>query len=172
MPATYEKIASYTVTGSPLSGTTGVTFSSIPQTYTDLVLVQNIFLTNLPAIVVIRVGSSNSIDTGANYSYTALSANGSSASSSNLQNGTAWGSVLAHTGTGVGLYRTELMNYSNTVTNKSALSRYDNRGYGATEEIAQLWRNTTAINIVHCLLDRAEFYAVGSTFNLYGIKAA
>lgn len=171
MPGTYDKIASYTVTGSPLSGTTGVTFNTIPQTYTDLVVVQNVFLTVNPAIVCMRVGN-GSVDTGSNYSYTNFSANGSSASSGRGSNITLWISVLAHTGTGVGLYRTDIMNYSNTTTNKTAMARYDNNPYGATDSITQLWRSTSAINTIQCFLDRAEFYGIGSTFNLYGIKAA
>jgi hypothetical protein len=173
MPAarTYEPIQTYTVTGSPLLGTTGVTFSSIPQTYTDLIVVQNIYTTSLPAIVCMRVGN-GSIDTGSNYSYTNLSGGSGSASSGRGANISLWISVLAHTGSGGGMYRSQIMNYSNTTTNKTTLARYDNRAYGATETLAQLWRNTAAINTVQCFLDRAEYYGVGSTFTLYGIKAA
>lgn len=171
MPATYEPIATYTVTGSPLLGTTGVTFNSIPQTYTDLVVIQTVSTTSLPAIVCMRVGN-GSVDTGANYSYTSLSGNGSVASSTNQSNITLWISVLAHTGTTVGMYRTNIMNYSDTAATKLALARYDNNVYGGVEVIVQPWRSNSAINTVQCFLDRAEYYAIGSTFTLYGIKAA
>jgi hypothetical protein len=169
--ATYDKIATYTVTGSPLLGTTGVTFSVISQTYTDLMVVQDISTTVSPAIVCMRVGN-GSIDTGSNYSQTSLSGTGSAANSQRFTNQSLMFSVLAHTGTGRGVYRTQINNYSNTTTYKTALARYDNVPYGATEAVVQLWRNTAAINTVQCFLDRAEFYSIGSTFTLYGIKAA
>jgi hypothetical protein len=171
MPATYEAISTYTVTGSPLAGETGVTFTSIPQTYTDLYVVQNISTTSLPAIVLMRVGT-GSIDTATNYSQTSMSANGSTASSALLSNATTWASVLAHTGTTRGMYRSQIMNYSNTTTFKTCVARYDNNAYGGIDQVTQMWRVTTAINTVRCVLDRAEFYSIGSTFTLYGIKAA
>ena len=61
MASTYEKIASYTLT----STSTGVTFSSIPATYTDLNLVLNI-KGSTDSIPAIRLNS----DTAYNYSYT------------------------------------------------------------------------------------------------------
>jgi hypothetical protein len=170
MTATYERISTYTVTGSPLLGTTGVTFSSIPQTYTDLIVIQNISTTSLPAIVIMRVGT-GSLDTATYYSQTSLSANGSAASSGLSSNSTAWGSVLAHTGTTRGMYRSNIMNYSNTTTYKTCIARYDNNAYGGIDQVSQMWRVTTAINTVQCILDRAEYYSIGSTFTLYGIKA-
>jgi len=167
--ATYALIDSYTVTGSNLLGTTGVTFTSIPSTYTDLILVQDISLT-APAIVCIRVGN-GSIDTGSNYSQTALSGNGSAASSSRTTSQTIWRSDLAHSTTGKGLYTSHIMDYSNATTNKTTIQRYNNVTYGALEAIVGLWRSTSAINTIQCLLDRAEYYSVGSTFKLYGIQA-
>ena len=168
--ATYDNIASFTVTGSNLLGTTGFTFTNIPNTYTDLILVQNTLLT-APAIGVLRVGN-NTIDTGSNYSQTSLSGNGSSAGSGRTSSATAWTTVLAHMTNGWGIYITQIMNYFNTSTNKTCVQRYSNVPYGATEEIVGLWRSTTAINQVQVLLDRAESYVVGTTFNLYGITAA
>jgi len=170
MPSTYEPIATYTVTGSNLSGTTGVTFSSIPSTYTDLILVQNFTLT-APAIVCLRVGA-GSIDSGTNYSQTSLSGNGSSASSARTSSANLWRSDLAHGTSGVGTYISQLMSYQNTTTNKTTIQRYNNVPYGALEAVVGLWRSTSAINTVQCFLDRAEFYVVGSTFTLYGVKSA
>jgi hypothetical protein len=170
MPATYEKIDTYTVTGSPLNGETGVTFSNIPQTYTDLVVIQNIATTSLPAIVVMRVGF-NGVDANALYSLTAYSGSGATASGTEINNATAWRSTLAHTGTGRGLYRTQLMSYSSTTQFKSGSDHFDNYPYGGIDMNITLYRNAGAINTVKCFLDRAEFYTVGSTFTLYGIKA-
>ena len=72
MAKTYEPISTQTLGTAP----TTVTFSSIPQTYTDLVLVFNSKSTtlNYPYLTV------NS-DTGANYSRTYLAGSGSAATS-------------------------------------------------------------------------------------------
>jgi hypothetical protein len=62
----------------------------------------------------------------------------------------------------------QIMNYSNSTTNKSAL----NRGGGAgtnVEAYAGLWRNTAAITSVTVLTTN---FAAGSTFTLYGVKSA
>jgi hypothetical protein len=172
MPAgsTYTPIATYTVTGSNLLGTTGVTFSSIPSTYTDLVIVQNVSLT-AAAISQIRVGN-GSVDTGTNYSQTSLSGNGSTASSTRATAQSTWRSELAHMTAGWGTYISNLQNYSNTTTYKTTIQRYDNVPFGATEAIVGLWASTASINTIKLYLDRAESYLVGSTFTLYGIAAA
>ena len=168
--ATYESISTYTVSGSNLLGTTGYTFTNIPSTYTDLVLIQNTLLT-APAIGLIRVGN-NTIDAGTNYSQNAVGGNGSTASSGRTTNATVWNTNLAHMTSGWGIYITNIMNYSNSTTYKTCLQRYNNQTYGATEAIVGLWRSTSTINRVQVLLDRAESYVVGTTFTLYGIAAA
>ena len=66
------------------SNTHSVTFSNIPQTYTDLILVFNGSITVYNYIQV-QVGN-GSIDTGANYSGTIVGGNGSSAFSYNYTN--------------------------------------------------------------------------------------
>jgi hypothetical protein len=170
MPATYEPIQTYTVTGSNLLGTTGVTFTSIPQTYTDLVVIQNIAVT-APAIVCMRVGF-NGIDTSALYSLTSYSVNAGGPSGGEVNNETVWRSTLAHAGTGRGLYRTQIMSYSSASVFKMATDHFDNYPYGGMDLDINLYRNAGAINTVRCILDRAEYYTVGSTFTLYGIKAA
>lgn len=170
MPATYESIASYTVVGSNLAGEAGFTFVNIPNTYTDLILVQNTSLT-APAIGCIRVGS-GSIDSGTNYSQTGLSGNSGGAASGRTTNATVWRTDLAHMTSGWGVYITQIMNYANTSNNKNCIQRYNNVPYGAVETIVGLWRDTNAINQIKVFLDRAESYLVGTTFTLYGIKAA
>jgi len=166
MPATYDKIATQTVTGSNLLGTTGITFSSIPSTYTDFRLVQNLTLT-AAAIGYIQING----DTGANYSRTSLAGNGSSASSARTTSANQIGTDIAHETSTIGTYTADFMNYSNTTTNKTVLIRNNNTAFG-TEAQVGLWRSTSAINSIKLYLDRAEYYVVGSTFTLYGIKAA
>ena len=170
MASTYTPIATYTVTGSNLLGTTGVTFTSISSTYTDLIIVQQ-SKTTAGAIGLIRIGN-GSVDTGNNYSLTYLAGNGSSASSGRYSNADGIYTRLAHNTTDWGTYITHLQNYSNTTTYKTALARYGNVTYGATEASVALWRSTSAINTVQCMLDRAEYFVVGTTFTLYGVKSA
>jgi hypothetical protein len=62
-----------------------------------------------------------------------------------------------------------VMNYSNTTTNKTLLSRGGN-AESSTSAIVGLWRNTAAINRID-LKATSTNYATGSTFTLYGIKA-
>jgi hypothetical protein len=169
MPNTYTELARYVVTGSNLSGPTGVTFTGISSAYTDLRIVQSVTLT-AAAIGYIQVGN-GSIDTAANYSRTTLSGDGSSASSSRTSSTNQISTQVAHQGTTIGTYTADFMNYSNTTTNKTVLIRNNNTGFG-TEAAVGLWRSTSAINTVKLFLDRAEFYVVGSTFSLYGIANA
>ena len=62
------------------------------------------------------------------------------------------------------------MNYSNTTTYKTAISRGD-RGATSTVAIVNLWRSTSAINNIQFFTDATNF-AAGSIITLYGIKAA
>ena len=71
MPATYEPIATTTL-GSAVNS---FTFSSIPNTYTDLVLVVVVPTAASSGTFGLRFNS----DTASNYSHTTLSGNGSSA---------------------------------------------------------------------------------------------
>jgi hypothetical protein len=80
MPATYEPIATYTAPSAQAS----YTFSSIPSTYTDLVLVAN-FGKSADTAIKYRVNG----DTGSNYSVTALYGDGSSAGSFRTSNVTS-----------------------------------------------------------------------------------
>jgi hypothetical protein len=65
----------------------------------------------------------------------------------------------------------DIMNYSNTTTYKTALHRF-NDANAIVFAIVGLWRNTAAINQVRVFSTNAVNFAVGSTFTLYGIKAA
>ncbi len=74
---TYVALDTKTLT----SNATSVVFTSINQGYTDLILVCNSGQVTADTSYNLRVGTSNSIDTGNNYSDTALNGNGSTASS-------------------------------------------------------------------------------------------
>ena len=166
MPKTYEPIATTTLT----AGTATVTFSSIPATYTDVVAVVHAISDGTFANFNVRVNG----DTGSNYSRTRLSGNGTSATSARATSQTSFflADVSGISNTGRSFYIVNFMNYANTTTYKSVLNRTNtvngNAGDGV-ELHAQLWRSTSAINEISFLVSD---FASGSTFTLYGIKAA
>ena len=168
MAATYTPIASATLSAT----TASITFSNIPQTYTDLVLVVFAKSTGTYANFFYRVNS----DSGSNYSQTRLSGNGTTASSARITNNTYFNpcGVSGISDTGFSLYTTHFMNYSNTTTNKTFLHRTSiqngNAGDGV-ELMTGLWRNTAAINTIFIDPDGGDF-ASGTTANLYGILGA
>ena len=167
MDKTYEPIAAQTLGSAAAS----VTFSSIPQTYTDLVLVGNVQLTSAGQSLLYQFNS----DTATNYSLTILKGNGTSATSDrrsnvNYQLAAGWDAGLptsASFGTGI----INIQNYSNATTFKTSLARGSNAAGGDVTATVNLWRNTAAITSVTAYTGSGNF-ATGSTFVLYGIKAA
>ena len=165
---TYEPIQTLTANGSSAS----LTFTSIPQTYTDLIMIINATQSAGPNQGVFRVGN-GSVDTGSNYSDTYMYGNGSSANSGRNTNNTLMlADYLAAPGTSgdwnISIHH--FMNYSNTTTYKTVLHRAGKATNG-TDAIVSLWRSTAAINTI-------QFYVTGgvlssgSTATLYGIFAA
>lgn len=168
MPSTYDKIATTTLG----STQTTITFSSIAGTYTDLVLIAAFGLGNSTYQPILRFNS----DTGSNYSATALSGNGSSAVSSRHTNQNG---IYVNPGAGTGGTITNPMswiiniqNYANTTTYKTAINRFNNSANIVNAEVG-LWRNTAAITTVSLTAESGSGdFQSGSTFTLYGIKAA
>jgi hypothetical protein len=164
MPSTYDKIATYTASGTPAS----YTFSSIPATYTDLRIVFNGGVTS--GNINLRLEYNG--DTGSNYSNTDVTGDGSSATSHRTANTTSIlvnynGYMNANQNTNMLI---DIMNYANTTTYKTNLARANNAGNGVDATVG-LWRSTVAINTVKVLASGGNF-SNGSTFALYGIKAA
>jgi hypothetical protein len=160
MPGTYQKIATNTL-GSAVSS---VTFSSISGAYTDLILVVN---ANSASLVNLEMQYNG--DTGNNYSRTVISGNGSAAQSLRQNNvGYIRLTTEGILGSGQSNQIIQIQNYSNTTTYKTSLNRANNSVYG-TDAVVGLWRNTAAITSVTLYVGT---FSVGSTFNLYGIKAA
>jgi hypothetical protein len=162
MAATYTPIASITLGANASS----VTFSSIPQTYTDLVMVIN-GTASAGINTQTQVGN-NSVDTGSNYSETNINGNGSAAGSSRDTSLTF--SILFNSYTGQGSHILHFMNYANTTTYKTMLSRSDTAS-DLTSLWVSLWRSTAAINIIK-IGAGAQTFSSGMTFNLYGILGA
>jgi flagellar hook protein FlgE len=163
MPRTYEPIATTTATGSSAT----ITFSSFPSTYTDLIIVCAIKGTNANDAY-LRYNS----DTGSNYSDTTLRGNGSAASSVRNTNvvGIDIGAIANVGANDIGTIIIHIQNYSNATTHKSNLTRFSNAS-ALVSSIAGLWRNTAAITSID-LFNRGGSWVSGSTFTLYGIKAA
>lgn len=156
MPKTYEPIATYTAG----SGQTSYTFSSIPSTYTDLVIIIN--------------GSANPAqnlqlqfngDTGSNYSFTYFVGDGSTANSGRFLNQTNF--ILGAMYVGLGINIINIMNYSDTTTQKTGIGR---NSYSAVQSGAYvaLWRSTAAINSIKI----NNSFDAGTSITIYGIKAA
>jgi hypothetical protein len=165
MPSTYTPIATQTL-GSAASS---VTFSSISSAYTDLVIIANLINSS--------AGSNYSFsmrfngDTGANYSDTYLYGNGSSAASGR-ESGTFMN--IGNTGFTAGTFSpiiVSIQNYSNTTTYKTAIGRGNNSAAYVMTAVG-LWRSTAAINSIVIAPEFAVNWNTGSTFTLYGIKAA
>ena len=164
MPAgsTYTPIATANGTGS--SGT--ISFTSIPSTYTDLVLVSN-FESSTAANVFYRVNG----DTGSNYSDTTVYGDGSSTGSYRRSNQTlSYTTYISASGQRV-VMTTNFMNYANTTTNKTFITRFNNASFelGA---VVGLWRSTSAITSVTINLNNSANFTSNSTFTLYGIASA
>ena len=160
MTSTYEMISTASGTGSAGN----ITFTSIPATYTDLVLVANIF-TTVNANETLRVNG----DTGNNYSTTSLYGTGSSALSTRGSNNNAmtFQSEVFSTSTVSALTVFNFMNYANTTTYKTVISR-SNQANRATEAQVNLWRSTAAINSITIA---GATFTTDAKFTLYGIKA-
>ena len=165
MPSTYNKIEAKTLG----TATSSVTFTSIPSTYTDLVMIINGSIASGNPSIWIRMNS----DSGSNYSFTRLTGNGSAAASSRESSQTKGfiASAFGMTTTYETNIIMQVMNYSNATTYKTTLSRANTPSLG-TEASVNLWRSTSAITAIEILNSSATNFTVGSTFTLYGIKAA
>jgi hypothetical protein len=163
--STYTPLATQTLG----SAAATVTFSSISGAYTDLVLVANVIPTSSPYYA-FRAGN-GSVSTSSLYSRTALYGTGSSASSARASNETyayAFEDVIASSPS---TFITSFQNYSNTTTNKTFITRGNSASslVGAT---VNLFRSTSAINVIEVNTGGVSTFAAGSTFTLYGIAAA
>jgi hypothetical protein len=164
MPSTYDKIQTTTLGSSQAT----ITFSTIASTYTDLVLVMSMTNTGAANSVNAKFNS----DSGSNYSFTDLGGDGSAAGSWRASSQTSLalefaGAISSTQAT----YIMQLMNYANTTTYKTTLTRSNNTAYGLDANVG-LWRSTSAINRIDLNIANATSFATGSMFTLYGIKAA
>jgi len=164
MPKTYEPIATQTLG----SAAATVTFSSIASTYTDLVLVMSAqYTTAGQKDSYLRFNS----DTSSVYSRTWVEGTGSAAASGRASNESRL-LIMGYFADAISTQICQIMNYSNSTTFKTAINRESSNPSNAyVGAKIGLWRNTAAITSLVISSDSGT-YAIGSTFTLYGIKAA
>jgi hypothetical protein len=157
--ATYIALANYTV---PSGGAASVTFSSIPATYRDLVLVANgVAEPSQSGSVRVRF---NSDTTDANYSRVFMQGSGAGNTASGATNGHFFFDLYDSFGQPTIL---QIMDYSATDKHKTVLTRWS----GTTSYVvaaAHRWANTNAITTIALVPNGFEF-AQGFTIDLYGI---
>jgi hypothetical protein len=164
MPAgsTYSTIATTTL-GSAASN---YTFSSIPSTYTDLILVRSGGVAS-PDEIALRFNG----DTASNYSYTSMSgynggmASGRGSNQTQGRGGAAWTTSGNNT-------IWQVMNYANTTNYKTLLQRFNDAGDPTVGAAVTMWRSNNAINSIQILTVTGQNFTSGTTFTLYGITAA
>lgn len=172
MPLTYDSIATTSLT----TTTDTVTFSSIPNTYTDLVLIAQVSTlhSNNGARLYMQFNTDTSTSS-TNYSVVFMRGDGTTASGSKdiSQSRIPYGQA----GNSADNFNTmilNIMNYSNSSTWKTILSKSANTSTEANGSLrwsAGLWKNTSAISTITLTCDTGGHRA-NSTFTLYGIKAA
>ena len=159
--STYTPIATTTL-GSAVAS---YTFSSIPSTYTDLVLIVSVFSSG-GGNTYLRFNS----DSSSIYSRTQLSGNGSSAASGRVSNTNAGYIDAVPNQTPSEVIIVNLQNYSNGQVYKTFLARANNAANGVQASVG-LWRQTDAINSILIATDSGTMTA-GTQLTLYGIQAA
>jgi hypothetical protein len=171
MASTYEKVQTTTLSTSQAN----ITFSSIPATYTDLVLVGSAksLLSGTDSIGIAVNGSGSAI-----YSRTYLEGRGSSNSSGRqtAQIRIVSDYIMGTSGVAdFGVYTWNFMNYANTNIKKTVLFRGNNTkvsGGWNTSAMIYLVDTTSAITSLTIATMNGPNLAVGTSFTLYGIKEA
>jgi hypothetical protein len=159
---TYTPLATVTLGASASS----VTFSSIPATYRDLIIVATPISTSGVSETALRFNT----DSGNNYNRVLMFGTGSTTGSFANTGVSYIGFVDAFTSVGnIGI--AQVMDYSATDKHKTVIAR-KNEPTDALAAIAGRWANTAAITTVSLTaLGGGNQFATGSTFSLYGVIA-
>lgn len=167
--ATYDTIATQTLG----ANASVVTFDNIPQTYTDLVLIQSARVTNGSDITAIRIN-----DSASGYSRQYFEANGSSNTAGIANNEISCRAGYIPGTTYANVWSSEEYNfyhYRNTTIRKSI---YGTCSYPVAATSFALMHQqcnssvTAAITKITIQTANGGQLATGSTFTLYGIEAA
>jgi hypothetical protein len=161
--AAYTALANVTLGSSAAS----VTFSSISQSYRDLVLVINASSTMSETQYYMKVNGNSS-----NYYSVWMAGNGSTTNSSSRGPSTEYEPFYYSYITSSQIYNgiMNFMDYSATDKHKTALIRGNNASFYGTDALVFRWANTAAITSI-ALTPYGGSWATGSTFALYGVSA-
>ena len=158
MAITYEPIATTTLS----TATASVSFSSIPQTYTDLVLVvRGAATASAAAKINLNNNTSGIYDDTRLFASTAAGTD-HSANSGEMYVGGGWFTD--------GMFTVNIFNYTNTNVGKSIMSKYASPGTLLALNLTT-FQSTAAVTSIQVGLNTST-YVSGSNFTLYGIKAA
>jgi hypothetical protein len=156
---TYTPLATVTLGGTASS----VTFSSIPASYRDLIIVISGTASQIVNIAVQFNG-----DTGANFSF--VNATGTGAAAASLA-GTAALSESGRMNSTESNTIFQVMDYSATDKHTTMLGRGNSSG-DLTEMSATRWANTAAVTSVKVISHPSpRTFSTGTTFSLYGVIA-
>lgn len=167
MAATFEPIASVT-----LGTAAQPEFTSIPGTYTDLLIVVHYGMAQANDPMTIRFNG----DTGTNYSNTILYGTGSAAGSyrdSSMPCGAAGTYYLGASTSIEQVSSIHIMSYANTNVYKTILESSGGAGKGAERGVS-LWRSTAAVTSIKLGANTSfsRNLAAGTTISLFGLAAA
>jgi hypothetical protein len=178
VPPAFESIATVTAAG----GESSLTFSSIPATFTHL-QIRGIGRNNsgntTADSIRIRMNASSATD----YTGHSLTGNGSTASTTGAATGGTSGMTFAsavagsgQTASCFGVMIFDLLDYASTTKYKTArVFCGDDTNAGTTDNslniASSLWIQTTAVSSI-VLISASGQWGAGSTYALYGIKAA
>jgi hypothetical protein len=159
--STYVSLATQTLS----STATSVTFSSIPATYRDLILIMTP-KTAARSFIEVRFNG----DTGSNYTTVGAYVSGGSPASFSgtytrlLTDGSSPAGNDSKT-----IHITQILDYSATDKHKTAISRA--QGVDPSVDMnASRWANTAAVHTIS-IGSGAETFVAGASFSLYGIAA-
>lgn len=158
--STYTPIYSTTL----VSAQSSVTLNSFSG-YTDLVLV----MAPIVSSDTYNFLSINGAPSGSSHSLTRMIGNGSTATSSR-ESSQARINIWYSNASTPSNFIVNLQNYANTTTYKTILCRGNNTADSLAATVG-LWSSTAAITSI-VLTPQVGNYNIGSTFTLYGIKAA
>lgn len=169
MANTYELIASSTV---GLLGATDITFSSIPATYTDLILKFSLRTTRLAAVDDIIFDFNGST---ANFTVRRIIGTGSGVSSAAYSSGMmAFSDAASNAASTFGNGEMYLPNYASSAYKSISVDSVteDNATAAYSFLTAGLWSSTSAINSIKMRSDNSATFVQYSTAYLYGVKNA
>ena len=157
--STYVALATTTLGASASS----VTFSSIPASYRDLVLVADGTTAASDGYVVLQFNG----DTGSNYSNVFMTGFGSTTESIASTNTSIRRALMGNSQSNI---IWQLLDYSATDKHKTVLSRSGSNGSTNVAAAAGRWANTAAVTSI-AISSESSTFSSGSTFSLYGIEA-